>query len=99
MRRTFLAAATLLLAASLGAQDVKPGVHGGLCVPVGDLSDALGSTFGITLGAHAGIYYGGGHELRPRFDLTRFEGGWQPVGDNKFTKNTITAWWPRPVAK
>ncbi len=76
---------------SLGAQEFHPGVHGGLNLPVGDLGNALDSHPGFTFGGHVGIYYGGGHELRPRADFTTYDGGWEPVGNGKFTKNSISA--------
>ncbi len=82
---------TLAGCLSLSAQDLHPGVHGGLNIPVGDLSDALDARLGFTIGGHLGLYYGGGHELRPRLDYTTYEGGWHPAGPGHFTKNTITA--------
>lgn len=90
MLRTLLPLA-LASCVSLSAQDFRPGVHGGLNIPVGDLSDALDARLGFTIGGHLGIDYGAGHELRPRLDFTTYEGGWHPVGNNKFTKNSITA--------
>lgn len=75
----------------LGAQEFHPGVHGGLNLPVGDLSSALDAHPGFTIGGHLGIYYGDGHELRPRMDYTTFDGGWEPQGNGRFTKNRVSA--------
>jgi hypothetical protein len=81
----------LCLAAGLvRAQDPRFGVQLGLNLPFGDLGDAVDNRQGYTFGAHVGLYYGNGHELRPRLEYTLFEGGWQPSG-NRFDKNTITA--------
>lgn len=90
--RTAFAALTLLLAAaSAQAQSVQFGAHGGLNIPMGDLGNAVDNRLGYTIGGHVGLYYGGGHELRPRLDLTFYNGGWHPEG-NGFSKNNIKAW-------
>ena len=72
------------------AQTVQFGVQGGLNLPLGDLDKAVDGRLGFTLGGHAGLYYGNGHELRPWADFTYYSGGWQPV-NGSFAKNTISA--------
>ena len=90
--RTGFVALTLMLAASaVQAQSVQFGAHGGLNIPMGDLGNAVDNRLGYTVGGHVGIYYGGGHELRPRLDLTFYNGGWHPEG-NGFSQNNIKAW-------
>lgn len=90
--RTSLAAASLSLASVAMAQSFQPGIHGGLNIPLGDLGTAVDDRFGLTFGGHLGVYYGNGHELRPRVDYTRFNGGYFPAGGGRFDKNTISAW-------
>lgn len=77
--------------ASAFAQEYQPGIHGGVNIPVGDLGDALDHRPGITVGGQLGIYYGNGHELRPRLDLTLYQGGHFPSGGS-YDKNRIRAW-------
>lgn len=89
LRSGFLALS--LAALPCAGQDLQFGAHGGLNIPVGDLSDAVDGRLGITAGGHAAWYYGQGHELRTRLDLTHYAGGWQPEA-GRFTKNTVTAW-------
>lgn len=87
--------ASLILAlASLPgmAQTPEFGAHGGLNLPIGDLNDAVDGRLGLTVGGHAAWYYGEGHELRTRFDLTHYAGGWQPGPGGHFSKNTVQAW-------
>jgi hypothetical protein len=85
--------ATLALAAvATSAQDLQFGAHGGLNLPLGDLDKAVDGRLGFTFGGHVGLYYGNGHELRPRVDYTHFPGGWTPTGSGLFGKNTISAW-------
>jgi len=84
-------ATTFILSVSAYAQEFQPGVHGGANIPIGDLGDALDNRPGIQVGGHLGIYYGNGHELRPRADLTYYDGGHFPVGGG-YDKNKITAW-------
>ena len=62
------------------AQEYQPGVHGGVNIPVGDLGDALDNRPGIPVGGQLGIYYGNGHELRPRVDLTSTTAATSPWG-------------------
>jgi len=76
---------------ALMGQEFQPGIHAGVNFPLGDLGSAVDHRPGITVGGHLGIYYGGGHELRPRVDYTDYEGGWTPAGDS-FNKNHISAW-------
>lgn len=92
IRTGVVALALLLVAGVAQAQTVQFGAHGGLNIPVGDLGNAVDNRLGITLGGHVGLYYGGGHELRPRVDITYYDGGWHPEGNNTFSKNTIKAW-------
>lgn len=87
----FFTAALALSGVAASAQTVQFGVHGGLNLPLGDLDKALDGRPGFTLGGHAGLYYGNGHELRPRVDYTLYDGGWQPV-DGSFGKATVSAW-------
>jgi hypothetical protein len=82
---------TLCIAVSAYGQDFQPGVHGGVNSPMGDLGDALDNRPGFTIGGHLGIYYGNGHELRPRIDFTHYQGGNYPVGGS-YDKNRINAW-------
>jgi hypothetical protein len=89
--KTSLLATSFCLATSAFAQDFQPGVHGGINIPVGDLADALDNRPGFTVGGQLGIYYGNGHELRPRLDLTHYQGGHFPVGGS-YDKNRINAW-------
>lgn len=90
-RIAFLAAAMALTGTTASAQEIQFGAHGGLNLPLGDLDKAVDGRLGFTLGGHAGIYYGNGHEVRPRVDFTYYDGGWQPVGST-FGKATISAW-------
>jgi opacity protein-like surface antigen len=89
--RIGLTALSMGLVSVAMAQSVEPGIHGGLNIPMGDLGDALDHRLGVTLGGHAGIYYGGGHELRPRLDFTFYNGGYTPVGSG-FSKNKVDLW-------
>jgi hypothetical protein len=73
------------------AQQFEPGVHAAVNFPFGDLGSAVDHSLGITVGGHLGIYYGGGHELRPRLDFSNYQGGWTPEGGG-FSRNTINAW-------
>jgi hypothetical protein len=86
-----LLTATLCLAVPAFTQDFQPGAHGGINIPTGALGDALDNRPGFTVGGHLGIYYGNGHELRPRIDLTHYQGGNYPVGGS-YDKNRINAW-------
>jgi hypothetical protein len=86
-----LAAALALVSVNAPAQEVQWGAQGGLNLPLGDLDRAVDGRLGFTLGGHVGLYYGNGHELRPRVDYTYYDGGWQPVGST-FGKATISAW-------
>jgi len=81
-----------LLALPLAAQEPQFGVHGGFTLPAGDLGSTLDHSFGLTVGGHMGFYYSGGHELRPRLELTRFDGGWHPVGDGHFSRSRVSSW-------
>jgi hypothetical protein len=83
--------AALCVAIPALAQEIQPGVHGGINFPVGDLGDALDNRPGITVGGDVGLYYGNGHELRPRLDLTYYDGGHFPI-NHGYDKNRITAW-------
>lgn len=89
IRASFIAAA---LALTASAQDVEFGAHGGLSIPTGDLSSQLDGRMGLAVGGHAGIYYGNGHELRPRVDYMFFQGGWHPdrTAPLGFSKSKIT---------
>lgn len=89
LARTALFALALTLPAA--AQDLQFGAHGGLNIPLGDLSDATDGRIGATIGGHLGVYYGDGHEFRPRVDFTHYAGGWHPT-DGVFDKNTIDSW-------
>lgn len=80
-----------LLALPLAAQEPQFGVHAGFALPAGDLGSALDRNFGLTVGGHAGFYRSGGHELRPRAEFTRFDGGWHPVGDGRFSRSRISS--------
>jgi len=84
-------ALTICASGACLAQDFQPGVHAAINLPMGDLGSAVDHRLGLTAGGHLGIYYGGGHELRPRADITRYQGGWTPEGDT-YNRNTITAW-------
>lgn len=90
LHKNTLLAATLCLGATLHAQELQPGVQGGINIPVGDLGDALDHRPGVTIGGHMGIYYGDGHELRPRADFTYYDGGHYPEGGG-YNKNKVTA--------
>lgn len=87
----FLAASMALTGMAASAQEIQFGAHGGLNLPLGDLDRAVDGRLGFTLGGHVGLYYGNGHELRPRVDYTHFAGGWTP-GSSQFDKNTLSAW-------
>ena len=87
----FLAAALACTGLTISAQDVQFGAHGGLNMPLGDLDKAVDGRIGFTLGGQVGLYYGNGHELRPRVDYTYYAGGWTPAGPG-FDKNTVSAW-------
>jgi hypothetical protein len=86
-----LLTAAFCLAVPAFTQDFQPGAHGGINIPMGALGDALDNRPGFTVGGHLGIYYGNGHELRPRIDLTHYQGGNYPVGGS-YDKNRINAW-------
>lgn len=89
-RLGYLFAALTLIGVSASAQEIQFGAHAGLNLPLGDLDKALDGRPGFTLGGHVGLYYGNGHELRPRVDFTYFDGGWQPIDGGG--KATISAW-------
>ena len=88
--KTGILTASFCVAAAAFAQDFQPGAHGGVNIPVGALGDALDNRPGFTIGGHLGIYYGDGHELRPRLELTHYQGGHFPVGGS-YDKNRIEA--------
>ncbi|HNX95053.1 MAG TPA: hypothetical protein PKL14_07820 [Holophaga sp.] len=89
-RISLLAAAIAVSFASKGmAQDLQYGIIAGGNIPLGDLGSAVDHRLGLTVGGQLGIYYGNGHELRPRVDYTYYQGGWAPVGDS-FSRNTIS---------
>jgi len=73
------------------AQEIQPGVQAGFNLPVGDLGSAVDHSLGLQVGGQVGIYYGNGHELRPRLDFIHYQGGWTPSG-NTFSRNTISSW-------
>ncbi len=77
-------------ATALGAQDLAWGVHGSVNLPQGDLKTALDSKAGFTVGGHLGVYLKDGHELRPRLEYTRYDGGSFSLTSVTF-KNTIVA--------
>ncbi len=84
-----LTVALALGAGTASAQEIQFGAHGGLNLPLGDLDKAVDGRLGFTLGGHVGLYYGNGHELRPRVDFTQYSGGLLPLSS---TKNTVSAW-------
>jgi len=86
-----LTAALALTGLTASAQEIQFGAHGGLNLPLGDLDKAVDGRLGFTVGGHVGIYYGNGHELRPRVDYTYYAGGWTPTASN-FERNTLSAW-------
>lgn len=90
--RIGILASSLCLAGAAVAQDVQFGVQGGVNIPFGNLGDALDNRPGIQVGGHAGIYYGNGHELRPRLDFTYYQGGYFPGVHDNLERNTISAW-------
>lgn len=83
--------ALLLAGSGLRAQEAEFGAHGGLQVPFGDLGKTLDNNLGYIAGAHLGLYYGDGHELRPRVDYQSYAGGWHPEGST-FVKRDVTCW-------
>jgi Outer membrane protein beta-barrel domain len=90
-RAPLLTIASALVCATAGmAQEIQPGVMAGLNIPMGDLGSATDHRLGFTIGGQLGIYYGGGHEVRPRVDYTHFAGGWAPEASD-FNRNTISA--------
>ena len=88
----FLTAILALGGVMASAQDVQFGAQGGLNLPLGNLDSAVDGRIGYTIGGHVGLYYGNGHELRPRVDYTYYAGGWTPDGSGPFKKNTVSAW-------
>lgn len=84
----YLVAALSLVGVSATAQEIQFGVHGGLNAPLGDLDKALDGRPGFTLGGHMGLYFGNGHEVRPRVDFTYYDGD-TPVDNGNIT---ISAW-------
>lgn len=74
----------------LSAQELKWGVHGSVNAPQGDLKTALDSKAGFTVGGHLGIYLENGHEVRPRVDYTRYDGGSFSMASMTY-KNTVAA--------
>lgn len=89
-RIALLTIGMVLAGTTASAQEFQFGAHGGLNLPLGDLDKAVDGRLGFTLGGHVGIYYGNGHEVRPRVDFTYYDGGWQPVDGGG--KATISAW-------
>lgn len=89
--RNALFALSFCVTSACLAQEIEPGVHAGINIPLGDLSSAVDSRPGFLIGGHVGLYYGNGHELRPRIEFSDYQGGWTPVGDT-FSRNTITSW-------
>ncbi len=90
--KTGILATTFCIASAAMAQEIQFGAHGGLGLPMGSLGDALDDHPGLILGGHVGLYYGNGHELRPRLDYTYYKGGYTPVGHGEYDRNKITAW-------
>lgn len=82
--------AMLLWGSGLQAQEAEFGAQGGLQLPMGDLGTTLDHSVGYIVGAHLGLYYGDGHELRPRMDYQSYSGGWHPEG-GAFAKHDVTA--------
>ena len=74
----------------LGADDLKWGAQAALCAPLGDLKTALDSNIGFTVGGHLGYYLEEGHEIRPRVDYTRYEGGSFSANSLSY-KNNVSA--------
>lgn len=92
MKRIRMGLIGLALASqALFGQSYQFGAQAGLSIPLGDLSSALDGRTGYVLGGQVGIYYGNGHELRPRLDYMHFSGGWQPE-DGDFHRATVTSW-------
>ena len=87
----FFTAALALSGVTASAQDIQFGAHAGLNLPLGDLDTAVDGRMGYTIGGHVGLYYGNGHELRPRLDYTHYSGGWTPGHDQLFDKNTVSS--------
>lgn len=83
--------ALMLVGASLQAQSAEFGGQGGLQIPAGDLGTTLDHNVGYIFGAHVGIYYGDGHELRPRVDYQSYNGGWHQE-NGSFVKTDVSAW-------
>lgn len=83
--------ALMLAGSGLHAQDAEFGIQGGLQVPTGDMGTALDHNIGYIVGAHMGLYYGDGHELRPRVDYQSYSGGWHPVAGG-FSKTDVSSW-------
>lgn len=82
--------ALLLAGSGLQAQSTEYGVQAGIQTPMGDLGNVLDHSLGYSVGAHMGIYYGQGHELRPRFDYQSYSGDWVQEGSG-FAKHDVTS--------
>jgi len=80
--------ALILAGSALQAQEAEFGAHGGLQIPMGDLGSALDHSMGYLFGANLGIYYGDGHELRPRVDYQSYSGHYDSTGN----RTDVSAW-------
>ena len=80
--------ALMLVGSGLQAQEAEFGVQGGLQIPMGDLGTTLDHSMGYVFGAHLGLYYGDGHEFRPRVDYQSYNGHYDSTGQ----KTDVSAW-------
>lgn len=69
------------------AQEIQYGVQAGVNLPLSDLDKQVDGHPGFTVGGHAGLYYGNGHELRPWVDFTYYNGSNLGFGG---AKNTVS---------
>lgn len=77
MRMKSLFPALILASAMLplAAQQTEAGVQASLLFPQSDLRSAVNGRVGFDIGVHGAIDFGGGSEVRPRIDYTRYDGG------------------------
>ncbi|MBP1626726.1 MAG: hypothetical protein H6Q00_1201 [Holophagaceae bacterium] len=80
--------ALMLAGSGLQAQEAEFGAHGGFQIPMGDLGTTLDHSLGYVVGAHLGVYYGDGHELRPRVDYQTYNGHYDSTGH----RTDVSAW-------
>jgi hypothetical protein len=75
MKKLFRSLILAVAVLPLSAQQTEAGIQGSLLFPQSDLRSAVNGRVGFDVGVHGAIDLGGGSEVRPRIDYTRYDGG------------------------